>query len=288
MLNIPFKLGIITDEVTQDIFEANAFACRHGLDCIEIRSLNDRSPFDFFDSDIDQIMQAAQKYNLQICAVSAPLFKCDFNDIRTTETHIEKFEKCAIRANKMGAKYVRGFDFWESGVSLVERVEKFIKIAEICEKYDIICVLESDPAVHSSTPHKLAKLLKEINNQRIRALFDPGNEVWVTEKASTDAYEVLKPYIAHIHVKDADIIDGKPDAVKVGTGIVDYPALFKRLINDNYSGAVVLETHYRKNIELTEEQLKRPGGSVFSLGAYDASEESMVELKKIINKALEG
>ena len=73
----------------------------------------------------------------------------------------------------------------------------------------------------------------------------------------------------------------------MGTGSADFVGIFKKLIADGYSGAVMLETHYRKNVELTEEQLKRPGGNAFSAGAYEASEESVVALKEIINKALE-
>lgn len=63
-------------------------------------------------------------------------------------------------------------------------------------------------------------------------LFDPGNEVWVTGKTSADAYRTVKPYLAHIHIKDADLINGKPDAVKVGSGLVDYKKLFSTLIAD--------------------------------------------------------
>jgi len=280
-----FKLGVITDEVTQDIFEAARFCKKHGLKTMEVRSVNDHSPFDFTDDDIRDINAAAKEYDLSVCAISAPLFKCDFDDEQAIATHIENFEKCAIRANQIGAKMIRGFDFWDSGVSISKRAEKYQKIAEICEKYDIICVIEADPSVHSNTPHKTAELVKEINNAYIKVLFDPGNEIWVNEKASDDAYAAVKPYLAHIHIKDADIIDGKPDGVKIGEGLVDYVGLFKKLISDGYEGNVMLETHYRKNVELTEEQLKRPGGSTFSLGAYEASEESIVELIKIINKA---
>ncbi len=282
-----FSLGVITDEVTQDIFEAAAFCKRYGLECMEVRSVNDRSPFDFLDKDIEDINAAAKEYGLSVCAISAPLFKCDIDDAEAIATHIESFEKCAKRAKSLGAKYIRGFDFWDNGTSNEVRAEKYKKIAEICEKYDIICVIEADPSVHSNTPHKTAELVKAINSPYIKVLFDPGNEVWVNEKASADAYDAVKPYLAHIHIKDADILDGKPDAVKVGTGLVDYKALFSKLIADGYSGSVMLETHYRKNVELTEEQLKRPGGSSFSHGALEASEESIVELINIINSCEE-
>lgn len=278
-----FSLGVITDEVTQDIFEAAAFCQKHGLDCMEVRSVNDHSPFDFTDKDIEDIKAAAKKYNLSVCAISAPLYKCDIDDDAAVAAHQSNFELCAKRAKELGAKYIRGFDFWDNGSSLDVRAKKYNKIAEICEKHDIICVIEADPSVHSNTPHKTAELVKAINSPYIKVLFDPGNEVWVNEKASADAYDAVKPYLAHIHIKDADIIDGKPDAVKVGTGLVDYKTLFEKLIVDGYSGAVMLETHYRKNVELTEEQLKRPGGSSFSLGAMEASEESISELIKIIN-----
>ena len=90
-----------------------------------------------------------------------------------------------------------------------------------------------------------------------------------------------------MHVKDGINTDGHTTAVKVGTGSADFVGIFKKLIRDGYSGGVMLETHYRKNSELAEEQLKRPGGDAFSDGAYEASEESIIALKEIINKALE-
>lgn len=39
------RLGVITDEVSQDIWEAAGFARHFGLDALELRSVNDRGPF---------------------------------------------------------------------------------------------------------------------------------------------------------------------------------------------------------------------------------------------------
>ena len=71
----PFRLGVITDEVSSDIFEAAAFARCHGLDCLEVRSVNDHGPFDYTDEDIADIQKAAKEYGLTICAISAPPFR---------------------------------------------------------------------------------------------------------------------------------------------------------------------------------------------------------------------
>ena len=287
-MEIKFKLGVITDEVTQDIFEAAKFCHKHGLKCMEVRSVNGRSPFDYTDEDVQQIIDAAKQYNLEVTAISSPVFKCEYNDEEAIKANVAGFEKCAIMANKMGAKYIRGFDFWNKEVPVEVRATMYGEIIALCEKYDVYCVLESDPAIHSSTPHKLAELLTAINNPRIKALFDPGNEIWVTGKTSEDAYDKLEPCgIVNMHVKDGINTNGHTDAVKVGTGSADFVMIFKKLIRDGYSGGVMLETHYRKNVELTEEQLKRPGGNAFSDGAYEASEESIEALKEIINKAQE-
>lgn len=286
-MEIKFKLGIITDEVTQDIFEAARFCKEHGLECMEVRSINNHSPFDYTDEDVEQIIAAATEYELEVTAISSPTFKCEYNDEEAKAANVAGFEKCAIIANKLGAKYIRGFDFWNKEVPVEVRATMYDDIIALCEKYNVYCVLESDPAVHSNTPHRLAELLTAIHNPRVKALFDPGNEIWVTGKTSEDAYDKLAPCgIVNLHVKDGINNGGHIKAVMPGTGVADFVGIFKKLITDGYSCGVMLETHYRKNVELTEEQFMCPGGADFSNGAYEASEESIVALKEIINKSL--
>lgn len=290
MSKYPFKLGVITDEVSQDIFEAAKFAKKHGLDSLEIRSVNNHSPYELTNEDVELIKKASEENNLEIVAISSPLFKCDFADTSARQFHIDGFKKCVKIAKTLGADMIRGFDFWECGISLTERAKTYNPIIEICEKENITCVIEFDPSVHSSTAELVAELVNKINHPKIKALFDPGNLPFVDQNTPPfpDAYNQLKPNIQHIHIKDPAVINGKIDCVKVGDGgIVDYPALFKQLEKDGYNGHVMLETHYRKNVELTEEQLKKPGGSAFTDGAFPASEESIIALKNIIESALE-
>lgn len=290
MSKYPFKLGIITDEVSQDIFEVAKFAQKHSLDSLEIRSVNNHSPYELTPKDVEQIKKAATENSLEVAAISSPLFKCDFSDEAARNEHIEGFKKCVKIAKELGASMIRGFDFWDAGISLEERAKAYDPIIEICEKEDITCVIEFDPSVHSSTAKLTAELVNKINHPKIKALFDPGNLPFADEITPPfpDAYNQLMPNIKHIHIKDPAFIDGKVDCVKVGDGgIVDFPALFKQLKKDCYNGHVMLETHYRKNVELTEEQLKRPGGAAFTDGAFPASEESIIALKNIIESALE-
>ena len=63
------RLGVITDEVSQSIAEAAEFAVRFGLDGLELRSVNDRGPFEWTDTDVEEIREAAEKNNLHIAAL---------------------------------------------------------------------------------------------------------------------------------------------------------------------------------------------------------------------------
>lgn len=279
-----FKLGVITDEVSQDINTAADFAVKYGLKCLEIRSVNDKFLFDMTDEDFDEVKKVADSRNLEIIALSSAVFKCDIKDEETINKHIAAFEKLAGYAQRLGCKFIRVFDFWECGADLNTRAEYFKPIIEICKRYNIICAVEYDPAVHSCNPGKLSQLIGAINSPYVRPLFDPGNALFVDENAVPypDDYNILKDTLCHIHIKDADIINGKIDAVKVGTGRVDYKGLFAQLIKSDYNGAVMLETHYRKAATLTENQLKLPGGSGFSEGAYPASCESIESILNIL------
>lgn len=100
-----------------------------------------------------------------------------------------------------------------------------------------------------------------------------------------DGYEIIKPYMAHMHLKDAmKMPDGSVIAVPIGEGDVDYKAHFRRLIKDTYNGYVVLETHYRLRQGLSEDLLALPKGSAFSYLGYEATEECLIKWGELLKQ----
>jgi sugar phosphate isomerase/epimerase len=77
-------------------------------------------------------------------------------------------------------------------------------------------------------------------------------------------------------------VDGKPEAVCIGAGWVDYPGFLAALKNDNYTGYMCLETHYRHAAKLDEALMNLPGGSAFSEGAAAASAEIMAAFRELL------
>ena len=284
-----FKLGIITDELSQDLDEALAFSKKMGLECFELRSAWDRAPFTFTHEDWQTVKALADKYSLPCLSVSSPLFKCDYFDRATVDAQIRDFEKMAEEASAIGVKMVRTFDFFKDERVTLDMVrEAYQPVIEIANKYGITLMIEPEPTANSSTCSATAATVRYIDNPTVKALYDPGNVLFAdtTELPYPDAYEAMADIYCHVHIKDAVMVDGKPECLAIGHGIVGYENVFRRLLSDGYEGAVMLEPHYKIGVQLTEEQMQRPGGSSFSDGGLLSGEEAITETKKIINKIL--
>ena len=283
-----FKTGVITDEISQDLQVAADLAVKYGLTGVELRSVwGKAAPQHLTDEDIQKIKEILKASNLETCGISAPFFKCDIDNESEIKEQYSILDKCVHLAQELGAPYVRGFTFWSKGDfdAYFDRIVAHLQdAAKHIEDTGITLVIEMDPSVFACDAVKVMRVVKAVDRPNVKALFDPGNLIWNPDHETPypDAYELLKPYFVHVHIKDAKVIDGKADAVRVGDGEVGFDKLLQRLKDDGYSGYIVLETHYRKAKELSEELLARPGGAEFSDGAYEATEESLISLTELI------
>ncbi len=282
-----FKLGVITDEVTQDFKIAVEFTKRHELDGVEIRSVWGKDPFEFDKNDILKMKELLKGQDIAVCAISAPFYKCDFYNKIEVANHLEGLKRCIEWANILGANIIRGFDFWachDRPISLENRVDRYILPSELAQKSGITLALEYDPSVNSTNCEKVAQLVKLINKDNVKTLYDPGNDIYSPDEEVPypDGYSFIKDLFCHVHIKDAIRQNGKTTATPVGSGEVDYKGIFSELISSKYDGYVMLETHYKPKTDIDENLLKSPKGEAFSHLGEIASEESIINMKNII------
>jgi sugar phosphate isomerase/epimerase len=281
-----FKTGVITDEISQDFTKALELAHQYRLNGVEIRSVWDKLPHQLTDEDIRKIKSLVDEKGMEICCISSPFFKCDIHDGKKVAEHMSILQKTVELAHKLGVSMIRGFTFLNTGNferNLNRIVQYFTEPIKILEREKMTMVLETERNVHTTTASKLAKVLEKIASPNVRALWDPGNTLGNKdgELPFPDGYETIKPYMAHMHLKDRIIENGKLVEAPLGRGSIDYAAHFKRLLQDDYKGYVVLETHYRK-ISMSEKLMANPAGSSFSENGYEATEECLINLKQIL------
>ena len=264
------KLGIINDEVSQNIEDVIRFAKNYSLNGVEIRSINnlDIDKLSFWD--IMKIKKMLDDAGLEVCNISSSFFKCSIDVKNEYDDNIRKLRKLIKISHYLGCNSIRGFSFFKDEINNFEKkfdeiVEKFWEPLKIIESEGITLLLESDPSVFTTNHKKLAKLISTLNSKNVKAIYDPGNDLYDPdgEIPYPDGFNFIKNFIKHVHIKDVKKVNGKPECVKFGTGDIQYSQIFRALNVYGYNGYIVLETHYRLGIKISQNLLKKPGGNEF-------------------------
>ncbi|MBQ4517945.1 MAG: sugar phosphate isomerase/epimerase [Clostridia bacterium] len=285
-----FKLGIITDEVSQDFEEALQFAQKNKLDCVELRSAWEKNPFQYDEEDFQRIAGLLKQYEMPLLCISSPLFKCDFYNPEERKEHLEGLKRLLAHKDLLGFTMIRCFDFYlKEGmpVSHEQIKEAFAEPIALCKAAGVTLVLECEPSTHSGNCETTAATIRAVGSETLRGVYEPGNVLFsgTDEVPFPQGYERMKDVFAHVHIKDAKEIDGKMQGVCVGTGLVDYPGIIQEFIDSGYEGALIFEPHYKPNgIVISEEVFRNPQGSAISAFGDIASQECIDSLRDIIAK----
>lgn len=281
------KLAFITDEATQDLREAIAFAKEYGMDGVELRSIAD-TPIDKIDLKIlKEYKRWLDDAGLQVCNLASSFFKCAPDQ---AEAEYGKLVRLCDAADILGCDTIRGFVFFadEQGPRITDEMAAlFAPALEILKRRGKVLLLEADPSVNTTNHAAVAAFLERLNSDAAGAIYDPGNDIFDPgrEIPYPDGYEAVKKWIRHIHIKDAVRNEREePSCVCVGAGWVDYPGLIKALHRDGYAGWMSLETHYRIGAAISDALMARPGGADFSKGGMGATAESAAALRRLMGE----
>ena len=282
------RLAFITDEVTQDLPKAIAFAEEYGLTGVELRSVED-TPIDQIPEErLRTYRQWLDERQIRVCNLASSFFKCLPHG---AEGELEKLRRLCNAADILGCGTIRGFVFFadERGPRVTDAmVERFAPAVSLLKERGKQLLIEADPSVNTTNHRAVADFLERLNSDVVGAIYDPGNDIYdpLGENPYPDGYDAVKKWVKHIHIKDAVRSEtGEPECVCVGTGWVDYTGLLRALKRDGYSGWLSLETHYRVGSSISEALMVRPGGNAFSEGGWGTAAESVGALRKLMEEA---
>ncbi len=263
----PFKVGVITDEISQDFDHACYVIAREfGLGWVELRGMWDKNLQDASDAQIAEARGILTKYNLRVTDIGSPLYKVDWpgaprspygskNDMHgAAEVAFNKqdevLERSIALAKQFGTDKVRCFDFWRLEDVTPYRAainETLRQAADKAAREHVLLVLENEFACNTATGREAAATLAAIPSPNLALNWDPGNAVM---RGELDAYPngwnaLPKSRIHHCHVKNAvKDASGKTVWSPVDVGYIDWAAQFRALSAAGYRDAVSLETHW--------------------------------------------
>jgi sugar phosphate isomerase/epimerase len=275
---LPFKLGIITDEITEELERALDFLLEYSLTYCELRELWDKNIMNLSPEELTRAKQMIQKRSLHVSAIAAPVFKYNLPEMPAREEKRDTFRanftdqdtedllrRVFELARFFGTNKIRIFSYWR--VDQPEKAYPYVRerlqhVAALAARNGMTLVLENDYVCNIGTGKELGRIIREINSPHLRGTWDPGNAVMLGEVPYPDGYREVRGLFSHMHFKDVrkDPQTGKLSWVPVGAGCVDYRGQIRALREDKYEGTMSLETHYVRadgnKIESTRESLE--------------------------------
>ena len=284
-----FKLGVITDEITQEFEQALLWAKGFGLNWVELRFLWGKYVMDLPTDEVKRAKDLLGKHNLKVSVIDSPYFKTllpgtesKFAEGKPDPLQSGDFsqqnailERAIARAKDFGTDKVRIFAFLRVADphTVFDRVAKELeRTAAIAQREGIRLVLENEFSCNVATGEESAAMLKMVQSPALGANWDPGNAYDAGETPYPNGYDALdKKRLWHMHLKDAapGAKPGESQWMPIGSGKIDFVGQFRALIRDGYEGTMSLETHYL-NAAKNKEQ---------------SSTESMQGLLKVIAEA---
>jgi sugar phosphate isomerase/epimerase len=275
-----WKLGIITDEITQKLEDAAGFIASYHLHYCELREMWSRNIMNLGTAEIEQARKIVADHGLTVSDISSPIFKWNLPQMPATTEKRDTFnasfsesdrdtllKKSFDLAHAFGSHKVRIFSYWR--VAQPDKAYPYVRdslaqAAETASRDQIVLVLENEHTCNVGTGAELGKILSDINSPHLKANWDPGNAVMLGETPFPGGYEAVRANdikrIGHMHVKDArKNAAGKIEWAPVGGGFIDWRGQFEALKRDGYDQTLSLETHYRRSdgnaLESTRESL---------------------------------
>ncbi|MFB0546551.1 MAG: sugar phosphate isomerase/epimerase family protein [Anaerolineae bacterium] len=282
-----FKLGIITNSISQDIVHALDVAKQLGIRHVEIHSLWGKSIENLSDQEIRQVKEFITDRELEVSCVSSTVFlRCRLGpggkivwetSFISSEgnyaAHIKMLKRAIEMADILETPVVRCFGFWKEDEMTAsfwqEMVQRFQEPVRMVEEAGMTLALENCPHSNIPTAGTARKFLEEIASPHLKLLWDPVNAYASGEVDYLAGYQQVKSEVAHVHIKDVILgPNGEREYVAIDDGEMDIPRLLQALAREYYNGVLSLENTYV------------PEGGTLEQGAR----ESIARLKAVLER----
>jgi sugar phosphate isomerase/epimerase len=256
-----FRLGIITDEISDDLERALDLARQWGLTLVELRTMWGKNVVDLTPSEVERVKRALRERRLTVDCISSPLFKVPLREGEPApagpsyfapdtgpDRQLEVLERATAVARRLGAGTVRTFSFWRRPWREDEQAEivrHLRRAVEAAAAGGCVLALENESTCNAATGHEAATLITAVDLPTFRIIWDPGNAHSAGEAAYPDGYRAVRGAIANVHVKDCvrSSAPGEEPFRLLGEGEVDWHGQLAALSADGYDGPLTLEPH---------------------------------------------
>ena len=259
------KISGFSDEIAVEVDTQFQVLNKLGIRYFEPRGIDGKNISALSEDEVGALKEKMGAYGISVSSIGSPIGKVKLSE--SFEEHFELFKNVVKTANILNAKYIRMFSFYHDGEdwSEAERAEVLAhlkKMIDYAGEHEIVLLHENEKGIYGDTAKRCLDLMEELSCDHFKAVFDPANFVQCGQDTK-EAYEMLKPYIAYMHIKDSRFADGRVVPAGVGDGNVEY--ILTDLFENGYDGFLSLEPHLGKfaglkDLELDDKMMDLPEG----------------------------
>jgi sugar phosphate isomerase/epimerase len=118
------------------------------------------------------------------------------------------------------------------------------RLVEATDGSEVTLLHENEKHIYGDTPGRCLDLLAAVDSPRLRAVWDPANFVQCGVRPHAEGYQLLRPYVAYVHVKDALLASGQ--VVPAGQGDGELRETLAALYASGFDGFFSFEPHLRE------------------------------------------
>lgn len=252
------RLGVVTDEIDEDVEAAARFLHGFGVGWAEVRSIwgkyNTVHPVERV-REARAILDANQ---VKTSVLGTAFFRGQVpaqtpEGLAALEKEWALLDAAIERAHILGTDCLRTFAFTAKqgetpDASALPRIYELLsEAAKRARRGGVRLAIENLEGSYVLRAASAAALLKNVQDDAIGLTWDPNNAGKDGEVSFPDGYRLLDPArIFHVHLRDyRHTPDGKVEWCAVGDGEFDNLGQMRALLKNGYKGAFSLETHYR-------------------------------------------
>ncbi|MBQ2734938.1 MAG: sugar phosphate isomerase/epimerase [Clostridia bacterium] len=216
-----YRFAAFADEASSRVKEQIVAMRRNGISLLEIRGVDGTNISKITAEKAKEVRRMLDDAGMAVWSMGSPIGKISLAD--DFAPHLDEYKRILEYADILGAQKIRLFSFYP-----IEGESEETTLARVLERLNAFCELvpdgitlchENEKRIYGETPEKCLKLHQAL--PKLRAVFDPANFVQcdVDTKA---AWEMLKPYVDYLHIKDARLDNHKVVPAGAGDGNLPY------------------------------------------------------------------
>lgn len=270
----------LSDEISPDFDEQLAAVKEFGLTYIELRSADGVNVSALSDEKLREVKSKLADAGVNVSSIGSPMGKTVLTEDFAPQ--LERMKRTLEIQKELGAPYLRMFSFYPAeGVDpadcreeVIDRLGAFIEEAA---RWDAVLLHENEKGIYGDTAPRCLDLLQTLAGPHFQAVFDFANFVEVGQP-TLPAYEMLKPYVKYVHIKDA-VWDTK-QIVPAGHGDGHVKEILSDLIGGGYQGFLSLEPHLVNfaGLQSLEKDAKRRETALDPKSAWKLAVDSLREV----------